>query len=339
MYWPVIYLTGMCGVWKYHSDKQKACSDRSRAIWEEAEKRDIPMEGIQIFGKPIEQYRAKVHGKWNYFESLPIPPHFHHEKFAWIDDKNKFKKLMRKNGIPTAYGGMVTTYEQALQIFRTGKAPYIVKPRSGSRGRHTTTHIYSEHELRKAYDVGKQLSYFLIMEEHLVGSVYRGTYVAGEVVGILRGDPPRVVGDGKLTIEQLIMAKNEKKHERIKNFILTEHAVSFLKRQGLTPETILDVGSFIDLSEKIGLSYGGNAVEVTEQTHPEILKVLKDAGDCTGSPIVGFDFIIPDVSADPRTQRWGLIEANSLPFIDLHHFPLVGTPINVAAKVWDMWEK
>lgn len=339
IYWPVIYLAGKCGIWKYHKDKLKACSDRSRVIWEEAEKRDIVMEGIQILGKPIEQYRAKVNGKWNYFESLPIPPQLHHEKFAWIDDKNKFKNIMRKSGVPTAYGGMVTTYEQALHIFRTGNAPYIIKPRSGSRGRHTTTHIYTEHELRKAYDVGKQLSYFLIIEEHLVGSVYRGTYVAGEVVGILRGDPPRVVGDGRSTIKQLIMVKNEKKHERMKDFILTKHAVSFLKRQGLTPETILNFGSTIDLSEKIGLSYGGNAVEMIKQTHPMILKILKNAGDCIGSPIVGFDFIIPNVSADPRTQRWGLIEANSLPFIDLHHFPLEGTPVNVAAKVWDMWQK
>jgi D-alanine-D-alanine ligase-like ATP-grasp enzyme len=58
-----------------------------------------------------------------------------------------------------------------------------------------------------------------------------------------------------------------------------------------------------------------------------------------GTPIVGFDFIIPDPTQDPRDQKWGIIEANMNPFIDLHHFPLVGNPINVAAKVWDMWEK
>jgi hypothetical protein len=30
------------------------------------------------------------------------------------------------------------------------------------------------------------------------------------------------------------------------------------------------------------------------------------------------------------------LEANSLPFINLHHDPLLGTPRNVAGMVWDM---
>ncbi|MEI6327388.1 MAG: hypothetical protein WCO78_04720 [Candidatus Roizmanbacteria bacterium] len=339
MYWPFIYITGVFGVWKYHYDKRKALSDRTRVIWDEAEKRGIEMEGIMIMGKPIEQYRAKINGSWHYFESLPIPPHLHHEKCAWIDDKNKLKKLMHDSGIPTAYGGLVTTYDQALHIFRSGKAPYIIKPRSGSRGRHTTTHIYSESDLRRAYDIGKQLSHFLMMEEHLIGSVYRGTYIAGEVVGILRGDPPRITGDSTSTIPELIDHKNRTKHPKVSSFVLTDHARNFLSRQGLSETTVLKKGHTIDLSEKIGLSYGGYAADVTEQTHPDIIKILKVAGDSTQSPVVGFDFIIPDVTTDPKDQRWGIIEANTLPFIDLHHFPLEGTPLNVAAKIWDLWNR
>ncbi len=338
MYWPIIYLAGKCGIWKYHRSNQKIRTDRSRVIWEEAKKRGIEMEGLLLFGKPIEQYRAKVNGRWYYFESLPIPPHLHHNRYAWLDDKYKFKKLMSQFSIPTPYGGKVTTYQQALSIYRTGHAPFIVKPRSGSRGRHTTTFIYTETDLKRAFDIGKQLSYSLIIEEHLIGSVYRGTYIGGEVVGILQGDPPRVVGDGSSTIRELIQEKNTNKHERVKEFIPTEHAVSFLRRQGFSLDTVLSIGNMVDLSEKIGLSYGGSAIERIDQTHPEILRILKVAGDRTGSPIVGFDFIIPDVSVDPQNQRWGLIEANSLPFIDLHHFPLKGIPVNVAAKVWDLWK-
>lgn len=339
MYWPFIRFFRVCGVWKYHRDMHKACSDRTQVIWKEATKRNIAMEGIVVFGKPIEQYRANIHGSWNYFESLPIPSRFHQERFAWIDDKNKFKKFMRQNSIPTAYGGLVTTYEQALQIFRTGKAPYIIKPRSGSRGRHTTTHIYTEEQLKEAFEIAKQLSYFLIMEEHLVGSVYRGTYVAGEIVGILRGDPPRVCGDGVSSISQLITIKNASRHPKVNEFVMTSHIEYFLHRQGYTPQSILPKELTIDLTEKVGISYGGHTVEMIDVTHPEILKILKDAGDAIGAAIVGFDFIIADVTKSPLPQRWGLIEANSLPFIELHHFPLEGTPVNVAAKVWDMWEK
>lgn len=334
---PVIWLTRLVGVWRYHTDKSRAPSTRTQVIWEEAERRGIHMEGVEVFGKAIEQHRALIGGRWHHFESLPIPSYFHYESFARFDSKAQLKKILRERGLPTAYGGQVTTYAEALNIFRTGSPPFIIKPRSGSRGRHTTTHIHTEDDLRRAYDIGKQLSYFLLMEEHLIGSVYRGTYVRGKIVGNLRGDPPRVTGDGVSTISELLVQKNEAKLPRVREFRLTPESRYFLSRQGYTPETILPTGVRIDLTEKVGLSYGGYSEEMIDRTHPELVRILTAAGDALGAPIVGFDFIIEDPSRDPEGQKWGIIESNMLPFIDLHHFPLVGTPINVAAKVWDMW--
>jgi D-alanine-D-alanine ligase-like ATP-grasp enzyme len=103
-------------------------------------------------------------------------------------------------------------------------------------------------------------------------------------------------------------------------------------------DSILEENKSLDLSEKIGINYGGYAVEELPRTHPKILEYLRRAGDALNAPVIGFDFIIPDISADPDTQRWGIIEANSLPFINLHHFPIEGMPINAAAAVWDLWK-
>ncbi len=334
---PWIYFAKVFGVWRYHGDKSRSPSERSRVIWEEAEKRSISMEGVEVWGRAIEQHRAKVGNQWYHFESLPIPPQFRHESFARFDSKAHLKEFLLTQRLPTAYGGPITTYDQALKIFRTGAAPFIIKPRSGSRGRHTTTHIYTEADLRRAYDIGKQLSHFLLMEEHLVGSVYRGTYIGGEIVGNLRGDPPRVTGDGVSTISELIVKKNAARLPRVKEFVMKPESLLFLMRQGYAPDTVLSAGVTIDLTEKVGLSYGGYSEEMIGDTHPEIVRILKAAGDAMGTPIVGFDFIIPDATKDPHGQRWGIIEANMNPFIELHHFPLVGEPINAAAKVWDMW--
>jgi cyanophycin synthetase len=214
-----------------------------------------------------------------------------------------------------------------------------VKPQLGSRGRHTTTHIYTKEDLLKAYRIAKQLCHFVIVEEHLFGSVYRATYVGGEIVGILRGDPPRITGDSVHTIKELIAIKNENKKNLVKDVQITDGLVEFIGRQNLTLDTVLESGRTIDLSEKIGISYGGFAAEEFPTTHLKLLSYLKKAGDFLKAPVVGFDFIIEDAKADPDTQRWGIIEANSLPFINLHHFPLEGDPINVAGKVWDLWKK
>lgn len=325
------------GVWNFHEDIKKARSDRSKVIWEEAQNRKIRMQGISIWGKPIEQYRAHINGKWRYFESLPIPPRYNQHAFTWIDDKAKLRAHLQKNNIPVAHGGYAKTFNEALQIFKTGTPPFIVKPRTGSRGRHTTTHIYTEKELKQAFDIAKQLCYSVIVEEHLQGSVYRGTYINGEVVGVLRGDVAHIVGDGKSSVRELIAKKNSSKHEQVSNVTITPKLKDFLARQQLSLSTILKRGQKVQLSEKIGVEYGGFKAEMLSQTHPKIIKYLKKAGDSIGCIVVGFDFIINDVTKDPDTQKWGIIEANSLPFIDLHHAPLEGEPINVAAKIWNLW--
>ncbi len=336
---PYVFLFNTVGMLKFNKDRTKANTERSQVIWKEADARGIRMEQFVILGKSVEQYRAKINNEWFYFESLPIPPQMHSKSYAWMDDKGVLKKKLLKAGISTPKGGRVTNFKDTLKIFEEIRKPVIVKPVVGSRGRHTTTFIYTIDDLKYGFFVAKELCYFVVVEEHLLGSVYRGTYVGGEIVGILRGDPPRITGDGKKNIAELIEEKNKNKHEKVKDVLIDKKTEAFLKRQNLNLDSVLPQGKTIDLSEKIGLSYGGNAVEMINKTHPKILEELKRAGDLLGAPIVGFDFIVDDPTTDPTGKHWGIIEANSLPFINLHHFPLEGEPQNVAGKVWDLWKK
>ena len=57
-----------------------------------------------------------------------------------------------------------------------------------------------------------------------------------------------------------------------------------------------------------------------------------------GLPVVGFDVIIGDPTKSADSQRFGIIECNSLPFIDLHYYALEGKPRNIAGMIWDMWK-
>src|SRR3989344_618773 len=326
-------------LWDMNRNPEKAHTERSKVIWQEAEKRKIKMEQFTIFGKPIEQYRAKLRGRWHYFESIPIPPEYRPVSYAWMDDKWALKKFLRERNIPVAFGRSVASQKQARRIFSEGKVPFIVKPRLGSRGRHTVTHIYNEGELVDAFKIAQKLSLFVVMEEQLFGSVYRGTYIGGEIIGILRGDPPRITGDGVHTIKELIEIKNKTKHPKVKDVVILPLLVSFIGRQNLDLQTILPKGKTIDLSEQIGINCGGYSAEEFPKTHPKIIEYLKRAGDALDAPVIGFDFIIPDITKNPDEQRWGIIEANSLPFVNLHHFPLEGTPINAAARVWDLWNQ
>ena len=333
---PYLYMLQKMWLISWNTDKEKALTKRSYVIWEEAEKRGVRMEQLVILKRPVEFYRAFVKNKIIYFESIPQTKKGYTESLTWMDDKLRLKKKLSDQHIPTPHGGSAYTYTQAKEIFNRIQHPVIIKPRIGSRGRHTTTYIETLDDLKKAYTSAKQLCFFVIVEEHLTGSVYRGTCVNNTLYGVLEGAPPQITGDGISSVEKLIEQKNLLvKGSPIKEVVLDKTLDVFLKRTGYTRASIIPEGKTIDLSEKIGLSYGGMSRELFEDTHEDIKDYLNQAARLIDAGVIGFDFIIQDPTKDPSTQKWGIIECNSLPFINLHHDPLYGKPISIAKVVWD----
>ena len=327
------------GVLKVNTDPTKIINQRGKVLGEEANRRGIPMHNFFMFGKPADLYGATVKGKKFYFNGLPRPKRTPKHSEWWADDKYLLKLALQEVGIPVARGGSFSAFEPLLKKFNELDKPAIIKPRLGSRGRHTTTHIHNEEELKKAFEGAKQLCYWVVLEEHLVGSVYRGTCINGKLAGVLRGDPPRITGDGTHTVAELVTIKNQSKHKEVKDVLISQEHINFLGRLELTTGDILPAGKTIDLTEKIGVNYGGCAAEVTGITHPETIKMLEKAAATIGDPIIGLDFIIQNISEDPNQQKWGIIECNGLPFINLHYDPIEGETNNVAKPLWDYVEE
>lgn len=326
------------GIARFSGDPSTARFARARFLWEEAEARGIRMESVRILNHPADAYRATVHGSTIYFVAIPRPRTTESGSEFWLDDKLELKKTLSAAGIPVPCGNAFTRFEPLRRYFAELEKPAVLKPRLGSRGRHTTTNIYTESDLRRAFDIAKQISRTVVLEEHLVGSVFRATLVGGELVGVLEGMPPRVTGNGKDGIMQLVERKNVARHPNVSAVALGETHREFLARTGRSFDTILKNGETIDLLEKIGISYGGSSREVTDSTHPETKRILTEAARILNDPLIGFDFIIPDIAASPHGQKWGIIECNSRPFINLHHDPIEGTPLNAARRVWDYVE-
>lgn len=325
------------GIIKYNDDIEKAKSLRSKIIWEEAKKRNIKMQQVVVWGKYIDQYRAIINKNMFYFQSLPIPPWLPQNGYSWIDDKFKLFKVLKKFNIPIPETKSILTLKSLKENFKILKKPIIIKPKNGSRGRHTTTNINTEEELEYAFYIARKISPFLIIQEHLSGSIYRATVINNELVGFFRADLPSVIGDGLKTIEELIIEKNNHNNKKISAIQINEELINFIKRQGYFLESIPHKGTTVNLLAKTGRNYGGYTKEMLPEVHPKMYTIFKKISEIIQAPVLGFDLIIEDPTKDPDTMKWGIIECNSLPFIDLHLFALEGKPINLAGKVWDLW--
>lgn len=336
--WLFVFLK-FFGLVRYNTDVEKSVTGRSKLIWEEAKSRGIYMEQVVVFGKHVEHYRAKIDGKFFYFQSLPIPPGMPNDGYDWIDDKDILADKLKKVGIASPQSIRVASLTEALKAFDSLAKPLIVKPQYGSRGRHTTTNIHTKEEMEKAYIIARQITPSMVVQEHLFGSVSRATVVDGVLVGFYKADLPYVIGDGIHTIKELILEKNKNRPERISEISIDDGLESFISREGYNLESIPGERVEVTLLAKTGRLYGGHTKEMLPEVHPKIHSIFQKAGEVVGVPVMGFDLIIPDPKADPDTQTWGIIECNSLPFIDLHYFAFEGEPINVAKYVWNLWDK
>ena len=315
-----------------------AVTGRSKVIWEEAKNRGIEMQQFVIYGRPLEQYRAKINGTWEYFESLPIPDYLPQSGYDYIDDKVRLKTVLEKNGVSVPKSVSVINVKEAAHAFNNMNKPVIVKPRIGSRGRHTTVFINTIDELISAFKIAQKLCKYVAVEEYLTGPVCRATVVDNKLVGFFVAYPPFVIGDGVHTVRELIDIKNKNKHERVDDIKINDESKDYLKRQNVDENTIIEQGKQINILSRTGRFFGGETSEIINTLHPKLKDYIETAARAIIAPVVGFDVIIEHPENDPDNQKWGIIEANSLPFIDLHYYPLHGEPVNVASYIWDLWK-
>lgn len=312
-------------------------------LWNEAKERGIKVVEFRLFDLPRNIFLATYpDGRRIAYEGIPTPGHSELLRAPWMDDKAILKEKFRALGLPVAKGGAVRTLEEAKKLFATLTPPVIAKPFSGSASRHTVLHIMNEEDLARGFQIAKQVAPKVVIEEELNGPVYRATVVNGKFAAALRRDQPHVIGDGTHTIRELVEEANThpaRSGPYFHQMKLDDPAIEELSWQGLTPESVPEKGVRVTLHQKINWSVGGTTADVTDETHPDNIELFEEVARVLMAPIVGLDFIIPDMARSWKEQeRLGILECNSMPFFDNHHLPFEGKPRNVAGLIWDMNE-
>jgi D-alanine-D-alanine ligase-like ATP-grasp enzyme len=314
----------------------------TRVIIIEANVRKQPLNIIYLAGFQTRFFSTVIDGKNIYFERLPTSQ-------AWqdypvnFDDKYVLKKMLNKKNIPSPKGGSFFSISKALDYARSSlDFPLVVKPQSGSLSKHTTCGILNETELILAIKIAKIVSTKFVVEEHIPGDVYRVTLVDGEIVAACLRLPASVVGDGRLTIKNLIIKKNNqviKRSRLLKNphpqTIPTNEALRRqLKSQGLKLSSVLETNKKVILHPKLLQICGSEAIDYTDNINTTNTQLLKDTARLCKARVVGIDLIAKDIARPFSAQPFAVIEVNSLPNIDMHHFPTSGKPRNVAKLIW-----
>lgn len=236
----------------------------------------------------------------------------------------------------------------------------VVKPTDRAHGDGVSTEVTNEASLRTAITHALKFSTNIVIQEWVDGVDYRILVLNDRVIAAARRRPAFVKGDGVSTIAQLIATKNlhpwrGSGHTSPLTKIDINEVDTYLKS---TPTTTTPTGpahatatssvsrvrSLTDVLEKdheleclgtANLSRGGEAIDVTDQMHPDTAALAVKLASACQLGLAGVDFRLTDITAPPVKSRPRLLEVNLTPGLRMHHYPGVGTPRNASGMILD----
>jgi cyanophycin synthetase len=249
---------------------------------------------------------------------------------AIAQDKDLTKKLLAAAGVPVPTGREVSDAEDAWKAACEIGLPVVVKPNDGNQGKGVTVNITTREQLVGAYEVAREFRNTILVERYMPGNDFRLLVVGDKMVAAARRDPPKVVGDGVLTIAQLVDQVNLDPRRgsghstSLTKIRFDDIARSCLATQGLTDESVPVKGQRVNLRNNANLSTGGSATDVTDDVHPEVAARAVAAAHMVGLDICGVDVVCDSILRPIEEQGGGVVEVNAAPGLRMHLSPSFG---------------
>jgi cyanophycin synthetase len=258
-------------------------------------------------------------------------------------DKEDTKYLLEQAEVEVPRGDIIRRERSLEEACRYVGYPLVIKPVDGNHGRGITVDIQNYEDALKAFNNAKESSRSgaIIVEKFITGEDYRLLVINNKLVAGAKRTPAHVIGNGKLTVQELIDEVNKDPrrgygHENVLTQItVNELTKNIIKDAGYTLESVIPEGERLILKDTANLSTGGTAEDVTDIIHPANVSMAERISKIIDLDICGIDIMTTDISKPLSETGGAVLEVNAGPGFRMHLAPTSGLPRNVAAPVID----
>ncbi|MDZ4665160.1 MAG: cyanophycin synthetase [Bacteroidota bacterium] len=307
------------------------------SIVDEAVARDIPfirLNGeslVQLgYGKNQVRFRATMTDRTS---SIAVD---------LASNKDETKRMLEEAAIPVANGMCIIHEAEIEHVIAKVGFPLVFKPLDGNHGKGASINVKTLEDAKAAFDHAKKYSRKIIVEKFIVGYDFRVLVINHKFIAAALREPAHVIGDGKLTIQQLIDKENKDPrrgygHENVLTEITIDREThEQLAKLNYTLDTIIKKGDHCYLKGTANLSTGGTSTDVTDIVHPYNIFICERISRVIGLDICGIDIMASNLSEPLQVTGGVVLEVNAAPGFRMHLAPAKGLPRNVAAPVIDM---
>ena len=258
--------------------------------------------------------------------------------------KDDCKAFLKTLGFPVPEGDIVFSEKEALAAARQIGYPVAVKPVVGHKGIGVTADIQDSKELLSAYNralaaIPEDQLTRIIVEKSISGSDFRLLCVNGRFVAATERRPASVVGDGYLTLAELIRQENRKPARLdsptspMSKIQIDEAMELYLDEQRLSLDSVIEKGRTVYLRKVANLSAGGISIDATQTVHADNIILAQDIAQYFQLTCLGIDVITKSLSESWKSSNFAILEINAAPGVLMHLKPSVGESVDVPSHI------
>ncbi|MBR9885252.1 MAG: N-acetylglutaminylglutamine synthetase [Oceanospirillales bacterium] len=293
-------------------DPEEDLNIYARLITREARRRGI---GVEVLDAEGGFFRLSLGGRWvTCRESLSEMTSA--VAMSRCDDKAVTRRLLQKEGLRVPEQ-VVVSREGVIDEFLSRHQKVVVKPARGEQGRGIQVGLSDVEEVEAAVENARHYCDKVLLEQCVNGEDLRIIVIDYKVVAAAVRRPPKVQGDGKQRISELIERLSRRRAAATdgeSTIPLDEETERCVRKAGYSLEDVLDAGQWLQVRTTANLHTGGTIHDVTADLHTVLSSAAVRAAKALEIPVVGLDFMVPDVTG----PDYAIIEANERPGLANH---------------------
>jgi cyanophycin synthetase len=258
--------------------------------------------------------------------------------------KDDCKAFLKSLGFPVPEGDIVFSEKEALAAARQIGYPVAVKPVVGHKGIGVTADVQDSKELVAAYNravaaIPEDQLTRIIVEKSISGSDFRLLCVNGRFVAATERRPASVVGDGYLTLAELIRLENRKPARLdtptspMSKIQIDEAMELYLEEQRLSLDSVVEKGRTVYLRKVANLSAGGMSIDATRTVHDDNIILAQDIAQHFQLTCLGIDVMTKSLSESWKSSNFAILEINAAPGVLMHLKPSEGESVDVPSHI------
>jgi cyanophycin synthetase len=258
--------------------------------------------------------------------------------------KDDCKAFLKTLGFPVPEGDIIFSENEALAAARKIGYPVAVKPVVGHKGIGVTADVQDSKELGSAYHralaaIPEDQLTRIIVEKSISGSDFRLLCVNGRFVAATERRPASVIGDGYLTLAELIRLENRKPARLdtptspMSKIQIDEAMELYLEEQRLSLESVIEKGRTVYLRKVANLSAGGMSIDATQTVHADNIILAQDIAQNFQLTCLGIDVITKSLAESWKSSNFAILEINAAPGVLMHLKPSEGESVDVPSHI------